>query len=230
MKTRLSRAILCVCSVIMCSYVLTACGGSDSSYGDYIEGASAYATISTDPEQIDTADLTVVEVSFGDLQVPEIDLKLRYPRELSFIANTGILEIGDYASDIAPGAHGSDSEHSYLVFYIKRSDLLTENEAVLRVKLKGNAAVLAGAVAVDVDVHTTNNFSAADPQFTAQDEAFIQVGPVLSEAVSSSSSSLVSSSKSSASSSSSSSSSVSSKSSSSSSSLSSSQSSQASSS
>lgn len=150
---------------------LPACGGGGGGGGGG-EDVAALLSVSVSPGVIDTGDRTTVEVFIEQLNEDGAAVKVRFPTGLSYIAGSSVLEIDGDAIDVAPTNNVSDASKNYLVYYFRKSTV-GNDQAILRFKLSGTAAVASGEVEVDADLDDPNvsnqsEFVVTAPNFDAQ--------------------------------------------------------------
>ncbi len=174
---------LLVGAVVSC---FTACGGGGGGGGEAFVGA-ATVSIRLQPSVIDSGDRTQVTIDVGDIHDNGIALKVRFPNGLRYVPASTVLEINDQTTKLTPtvNALAEDENSVYLVFYLSQSLFSSGSEyngemGTLQLQLEGRKAVKDGKVEVDADVDdpqesNSTEFSLDNPEFVAEDEAFIRV-------------------------------------------------------
>ena len=200
-QMRIQGAVCLLIAVCSCGI-----GPSNDDEGDSSEGDPAQISLTVSPTIIDSGDRMDVYVTVSDLTQDDIAVKVRFPKQLSYVYDSSSLTINETIYDASPLSDDTDSTYRYLVYYFNREDFEPQGEGVLYFSLDGESDVASGTIGIDSDfddsqVDDRYEFDVANPQFDAQAEIQIRVGSGSSSSSSSSSSSTSSSSASSSSSS-----------------------------
>lgn len=165
---------------------MTGCGGGGGGGSDF--AGAATVSLDVQPSQIDTGDRTQVSSQVGDVHSNGIALKYRYPTGLKYVHSTAFLTVQDKEYDISPTVNvvSNEDEAIYLIFYLPQKLFTTSGQeyngqpGTVSFQLVGRSAVDDGLVEVDADVDDSsvdNNveFDLANPEFVAEDQAYISV-------------------------------------------------------
>ncbi len=154
--------------------------GSDDSDSSSSEAGRPSVGLEVEPEELDTGDRVMVRISVESEGDNLIELKLRYPRQFSYVQNSAQLFLDETSLPVAPGLdlQAAHSDERYLVFYFNARLLEPGGGAgEITLELTANDAAEDVEFAVDADVAVGENFDPEQPQFTAQDSAFVSVLP-----------------------------------------------------
>jgi hypothetical protein len=166
---------------------LSGCGGGGGSDDSDFVGA-ATVRITARPSEIDTGDQTKISTEVGNVSPDGIALKFRFPSGLRYVPNSASLEVNDDSTEFSPTVNQSASRNddNYVVFFLTQSAFQQSGQdyngesGTFTFKLEGVSEVQNGLVEVDPDVDdpdidNSTEFSVDSPEFSAEDEATIQV-------------------------------------------------------
>ena len=207
------RYFIVSCLILLAAFIV-GCGigpsnGDDTDSG---EGDPAQVSLRVNPRVIDSGDRIKVAIDIYAIEDPEIAVKIRIPVALSYVVDSSTLTVDNVIYDAGPLDNESDSNYTYLVYYLDEDNFALSDQGLLELTLKGESNIANGKVAVDIDlddpeISNSQEFDIANPQFDSQASEDVRVGPASSSSTSGGSSSSATSSSSSSSSATSSSSS-----------------------
>ena len=159
--------------LVAAALFLVGCGSGGGGDDDFVGAGNL--TLSVTPRQVDTGDQILVKVNVTEVHAQGVALKVRYPSELSYVADTSFLTIGDSELDIAPNVEIASENNldTYLIYFLN-SPAFIQNGGELTVQLRADSILDEGEIEVDADINT-DAFDVSNPQFTAQDSASIEV-------------------------------------------------------
>lgn len=164
---------------LIVSLSLLGCGGDGSSDDSFLGAARVGLSIS--PNSLDTGDRTTIDIFLSDLNFDGVVVKIRYPKSLSYVAETAFLEIGaNLKLKFNPVIEASSSLDTYLIFILEPSTIELDRNRVLTLQLRADKAG-SGMIGVDADVlekgitGATFQFNPDNAQFSSEDESSISV-------------------------------------------------------
>jgi hypothetical protein len=166
-------------TVFLLSLLAASCGGGSGGDGDYY--GAPEVRLEAEPTALDTGDRLLLTVRLEGIYQDGVQLKLRYPRQLAYVEDSGalVLRRNDAAIPIDPDldvAFGQGGER-FLVFYLS-APLFQESEGdgEITLEFSANEEMTEGEIAVDADV-SAGSFDPLRPEFTTKDYVSITVQP-----------------------------------------------------
>ena len=163
--------------------LLASCGDDNDNDNSFVGAADIQLDVT--PNEIDTGDRTQVSVEITNINSSGIILKILYPEALSFVSNSGSLEIDGDETDLTPSVLAPGDAGQFAVFFIpardiSAEDILEDPETRLTFVLEANETLENGVIAVDADVDdplidNSVEFNIDQPQFVTEDREEISV-------------------------------------------------------
>ena len=156
---------------------LTSCGGGGGGGG--FVGAADTALMVT-PNKLDTGDNASVAVEIAEVHSGGISLKLRYPKEASYVPDSAFLLVDSNKKNVTPTVNTVVDEDTYLVFYLSDTWFGKGKSGTLELEIEGKQEVSKSTVEVDADVDDPQiandvEFDSQNPEFSAQDSVNFEV-------------------------------------------------------
>lgn len=153
----------------------TGCSGGGGEYA-----GPALVNVDANPSAIDGGDRTTVTIRIQQVNEDGIMLKIRVPKGLDYVIDSGNLTVHGITINLDPDANKSDTTHNYLVYFLSRGLFGHDNEGAVTVQFEGTAAVETGAIEVDPDIDNLTiansvEFDVTTPKFSAEDSQSIIV-------------------------------------------------------
>lgn len=170
------------CCFIVASFLLSAlssCGGGGGGGGGSFIGA-ANVSVTTSPSRIDTGDRSEVRIEVSDVHENGIFLKVRVPKQVSYVLNSALLELDNQTADIGPQKNATKDSHTFIVFIFTQEQFGTDNRGTVVFQIAGDSAIEDALVEVDADVNDPlvkddTEFDISSPEFGAESDASIEV-------------------------------------------------------
>lgn len=158
-------------------FFMAGCGGGGG--GSSFVGA-AIITIDATPSRIDVGDRTQITIRISDVHPDGIALKIRFPSDLNYVANTSILNVDDDEIDTGPTVNETVNSVTYLVYYFPQRLFGNDNLGTLQLELVANDSVESDRIEVDADVDDPDQsnqteFDPENPRFEDDDSTRIEV-------------------------------------------------------
>ncbi len=174
-----AKYITAISSALVIAGTFTACGGGGGGGGSDFIGP-AEVELQASPSTIDIGDNVRVTAVVTQVNDDGIALKFKYPKELAYVPDSAYLFIGDTKKNISPTVNASDSDDTYLVFYLAQSRFSEDHNGSIVVDLKANETVAKASIGVDADVDdplidNATEFAIATPRFEVVDELTITI-------------------------------------------------------
>ncbi|RMG43047.1 MAG: hypothetical protein D6719_04680 [Candidatus Dadabacteria bacterium] len=182
------RTKIIIIIIFLSAVSISACGGGpldrlplvgDGSSDNF--NGPAIVSIDVNPAQIDRGDVTTVTTHISKVHPDGIELKFRYPPELTYVSDSSFLEVDGQQIDVGPTVNKQkNSKKTFLVYFFSQSIFGESRNGILRFQLRGSALLQDGMVAVDPDIDdpTVDNSSEFDvntTEFAAKDADDIEV-------------------------------------------------------
>ena len=156
---------------------LCSCGGGGGG-GDTSAGPGDLS-ISESPSTVDVGDNAKLDIGITNVTDSNIALKVRFPKELSYVPESGFLTVGNSASHIAPTNNQSDADYTYLVFYISKTRFV-EGSGDVSLNLKVGSQIASAEISADLDVDdplisNATEFDVNNPAFSAVDRVTVEI-------------------------------------------------------
>ncbi len=154
------------------------CGGGGGGGGGFVGAANV--SLQARPTSIDTGDNTRLTVQISEVHEDGIALKVRFPKALTYVPDSAILDADDTEYDVTPEDNVSINNYTYLVFYFDRSTFGNADFGSFTLELKAKTEVEDETIGVDADiddplVDNTHEFQSDNPEFAAESEVSIRV-------------------------------------------------------
>jgi hypothetical protein len=172
-------------SLIALISILTSCGGGGGSSSD--TNYSGDVTLDIERDDLDSGDLTRLNLDVDNLNPDGAILKIRSSKSLRYVKNTAIqFPDRDEETRISPAEDVSASDARYLVFFLYPHHAINGRFISLQFKMKAVKGDKDAFIQVDLDnndpsVSDSSEFKASDPRFSPLIERGLYIAPDANE-------------------------------------------------
>ena len=177
--TRHLTSFLWISMFVVLSIGASGCGMGGGGGGGEFVGA-AVVSVTTSPSRIDVGGRTRTTSDISEVHENGIALKFRFPKGLSFVRDSAMLEVDGQEYGVDPDFAESSGAFKYVVFFLSNDSFGRHGYGRVSFELRGEDTVENGYIEVDADVDdplidNASEFSVDDPEFSAESDAYIEV-------------------------------------------------------